>query len=77
MVRDFSYKSLGPFYFLIISLVASEIFLGSWILHVMDNSDRTERIVVGSFFVTVFIAVLVVFCITYWIKRKYDDAESK
>ena len=72
MTHIFRRLFIGPFQFLAISLIVSESLLGSWMYKVKDYPDFTERIVAGSLSVAVLIAVLVVFCVVYWIKRKYD-----
>jgi len=76
MHLNLRHNFIGPFQFLVISLIASEILLGFWMSEVIDNSSFTERIVAGSLFVTILIAVLVVFCVVYWIKRKYDHKKA-
>jgi len=40
-----------------------------------EAENSTERIVAGSLSIAVLIAVLVVFCVIYYIKRKYDEIE--
>ncbi len=66
---------IGPFQFLAISLIVPEILLGIWMFR--DGIDSTERIVAGSLSIAVLIAILVVFCVVYYIKRRYDEVELK
>ena len=69
---------LGPFQFLVISLIASESLLVYWMSKLDDftgsaiSTNYNERIVVGSLFIAVLIATLVVFSVIYSIKRQYD-----
>jgi len=42
-------------------------------MSISETSDFTERIVAGSFFIAVLVAVLVVFCVVYWMKKKRGD----
>ena len=72
MHLNLRHNFIGPFQFLALSLIVSEGLLGSWMYKVKDYPDFTERIVAGSFSVAVLIAVLVVFSVVYWIKKKYD-----
>jgi len=68
---------LGPFQFLILTLITSELLLGMWMLGIMKGEDGYyERIVVGSFSITVLIAVLVIFCVIYNIKKKEGDFKN-
>ncbi len=71
-------SNLKPYYFLIISLIVSEVFLAVWMVYVA-SSPTTERIVVGSLSIAVLIAVLVVYCIIYWINMnsKIEDNKMK
>ena len=64
---------IGPFLFLAVSLTSSEILLLDWMSMSHFSSDDGERIIAGAIFISVIIAVLVIFCIIYWIKRKTDD----
>ena len=73
MTHIFRRIFIGPFQFLAISLIVSETLLGVWMLEEAENS--TERIVAGSLSIAVLIAVLVVFCVIYYVKRKYDEIE--
>lgn len=63
---------IGPFQFLAISLISSEIILWKW-MSLSEITDFTERIIAGTFFIAVLIAVLVVFCIIYLMKKKGGD----
>ena len=65
---------IGPFQFLAVCLVIPEFLLGYWMLHIAENSD--ERIVAGSLSIAVLIAVLVIFCVVYSIKKKCGDCEK-
>jgi len=71
-------SNLKPYIFLIISLAVSELFLGIWMSYVA-SSPTNERIVVGSLSIAVLIAVLVVYCIIYWINMnsKIEDNKMK
>jgi len=71
--RKFRGTFIEPFQFLAISLIVSESLLALWMYEVKDSTDFTEKIVVGSLSIAVLIAVLVVFAVVYWIKRKHDD----
>ena len=72
---------LGPFQFLAISLIASESLLVYWMSKLDDftgsaiSTNYNERIVVGSLFIAVLIAVLVVFSVVYKIKKHHGDCE--
>ena len=70
---------LGPFQFLILALSASEILLGYWMLEIDGSFESAyfERIVVGSLSITVLIAVLVIFCIIYCVKKNKNDFPHK
>ena len=63
---------LGPFKFLALSFITSEILFGAWLI-LIGNNESAERIVIGSLSVAVLIAIVVVFCVVYFIKRKYDE----
>ncbi len=65
---------IGPFQFLAISLITSEYLLGTWMS--TPETSPTEKIVAGSLSVAVLIAVLVIFCIVYSIKKKHGDCEK-
>jgi len=65
---------VGPFRFLIIALVISQVLLVVWMFLIgSSTADSTERIVIGCLAIVVFIAVVVVFCVVYHTKRKYDE----
>ena len=64
---------IGPFQFLAFSLITSEIIFGLWLYEVKDYTDYVERIVAGSFSIGVLIAILVIFCVVYSIKKKRHD----
>jgi len=66
---------IGPFQFLAISLIASESLLAYWMYKLSDSTNFSERIVVGSLSIAVLIAVLVVFCVVYSIKKRHGDCE--
>ena len=66
---------IGPFQFLAFSLISSELLFALWINEVKSNDVFTERIVAGSFSITVLIAVLVIFCVIYSIKKECKDCE--
>jgi len=66
---------IGPFQFLAFSLITSEIIFGLWLYEVKDYTDYAERIVAGSFSIGVLIAILVIFCVVYSIKKKCHDCE--
>ena len=63
-------QAKGPFTLLVVSLIVSELLLGIWMWHL--TTDSTERIVAGSLSIAVFIAYMVVLCVVYWIKTKYN-----
>lgn len=63
---------IGPFQFLALSLISSEYILLNW-MTISENSGFYERIVTGVFVLAVLIAVLVVFCIIYKMKKKRLD----
>jgi len=63
---------IGPFQFLALSLISSEYILWNW-MSISETSDFTERIVAGIFFIAVLIAVLVVFCVVYRMKKRRGD----
>ncbi len=71
--------AVGPFQFLAFSLIASESLLVFWMSKLFNFSATAsdtafyERIVVGSLFIAVLIAVLVVFSVVYKIKKSHDD----
>ena len=77
----FRRRYIGPFQFLIVTLIVSEGFLVFWMyeINAFSNLDSSsiyyERIVVGSLFIAVLIAVLVIFTIIYKIKKNYGDCE--
>ncbi len=62
-------QAKGPFTLLAITLVVSELLLGSWMLY--KATEPFERIVAGSLSVAVLIAFLVVFCVVYQIKTEF------
>ena len=65
---------LGPFQFLITCLVTSQILLWVWLFMLIENKDYSyERIVIGAFSITDLIAILVIFCVIYNIKKKSND----
>ena len=69
---------VGPFKFLILSLVTSQLFFGLWMVLIgNDNDSSDERIVIGSLTIVVLIAIVVVFCVVYFTKRKYDEMAFK
>jgi len=76
MSHDLQHKFIGPFQFLIYSLSISESLLGFWLFRTDIVVGSTERIVAGSLSVAVLIAVLVVFCIIYWIKKTRGDFDK-
>jgi len=63
MHLNLRHNVIGPFQFLALSLIVSEILLGWWMYQVKDSPNFTERIVIGSLSIAVVIAVLVVFCV--------------
>ena len=69
-------SNLRPYYFLIASLAISEAFLIIWMVIVARTID-TERIVVGSLSIAILIAVLVVYCVVYWIKMNSEIEDNK
>ena len=73
VIKPCKHYCIGPFQFLAISLIVSESLLGLWLWKVKDYSDSTERIVAGAFSIAVLVAVIVVSCVVYWVKRKYDS----
>jgi len=70
---------IGPFQFLVFSLIASESLLVFWLFNLFDfttsapDTAHYERIIVGSLFIAVLIAVLVVFSVVYKIEKSHDD----
>ena len=72
---------LGPFQFLVFSLIVSESLLTYWMYRLFDFIDSSnptayyERIVVGSLSIAVLIAILVVFSVVYKIKKSHGDCE--
>ena len=69
---------VGPFKFLILSLVTSQSFFGLWMVLIgNDNESSAERIVIGSLTIVVLIAIVVIFCVVYYTKRKYDEMAFK
>lgn len=62
-------QAKGPFTLLAITLVVSELLLGSWMLY--TATEPYERIVSGSLSVAVLIAFLVVFCVVFKIKTDF------
>ena len=71
-VKELSF--VGPFKFLILSLVTSQLFFGLWMVLIGNDVDSSaERIVIGSLTIVVLIAIVVVFCVVYFTKRKYDE----
>ena len=65
---------VGPFKFLILSLITSQLFFGLWLILIGNNNNSSaERIVIGSLTIVVLIAIVVVFCVVYFTKRKYDE----
>ncbi len=74
-------RAIGPFQFLILSLSVSEGFLVYWMYEINVFSDSPnsiiyyERIIIGSLFIAVLIAVLVVFTVVYRIKKSAGDCE--
>jgi len=71
MDQKLRYYVIGPFQFLLFSLFTSEFLLGYWMLFIAQ--DYYERIVAGSLSITVLIAVLVIFCVIYYIKKNHGD----
>jgi len=76
MHLNLRHNILGPFQFLALSLIVSEILLGWWLYQVKDSADSTERIVIGSLSIAVVMAILVVFCVVYWIKKTHGDFDK-
>ncbi len=76
MHLNLRHNVIGPFQFLALSLIVSEILLGCWMYQVKDSPDFIERIVIGSLSIAVMIAVLVVFCVVYWIKKTRGDFDK-
>lgn len=68
------YYIIGPFQFLLFSLSISEFLLILWMSR--EGIESTERIVAGALSIAVLIAVLVIFCIIYWIKRTHGDFDE-
>ena len=71
-VKEFcKHYVIGPFQFLLYVLVISEILLIFWMIGINPDVETAyfERIVVGSFSITVLIAVLAVFSVVYHIKN--------
>lgn len=71
MPHNLKHNFIGPFQFLAVTLIVSEFLLGYWMLFVAE--DYYERIVAGSLSITVLIAVLVIFCVVYYIKKNHGD----
>ena len=69
----FKHNVIGPYQFLILSLLISETLFGYWMF--FTKTDSTERIVAGAFSISVLITVLVIFCVIYSIKKKHDASE--
>ena len=79
MLGNLQHNLIGPFQFLALSLIASESLLAYWMSKLTDftiPANHYERIVVGSFSITVLIAVLVIFCVIYYIKKKHGDFDK-
>jgi len=75
-IKELSF--VGPFKFLILSLVTSQLFFGLWMVLIgNDNDSSDERIVIGSLTIVVLIAIVVIFCVVYFTKRKYDEMGFK
>jgi len=68
------YYIIGPFQFLLFSLSISEFLLILWMSH--EGIESPERIVVGALSIAVLIAVLVIFCVIYWIKKTRGDFDE-
>jgi len=66
MHLNLRHNVIGPFQFLALSLIVSEILLGWWMYQVKDSLDFIERIVIGSLSIAVVIAVLDSF-------KKFED----
>lgn len=62
---------IGPFQFLIATLIVSESLLIHWML-IIAETESAERIIVGALSITVLIAVLVIFTIIYYIKKSHE-----
>ena len=71
MHLNLRHNFIGPFQFLIFSLLISESLLGLWLMR--TGIESTERIVAGALSIAVLIAVLVIFCVIYWIKKTHGD----
>ena len=72
--------AIGPFQFLALSLIVSEVLLAYWMIKLFDftssnSTDYYERIVVGSLSIAILIAVLVVFFVVYKIKKHRGDCD--
>ena len=65
---------IGPFQFLTISLISSEYIMWNWIS--ISEIIPSERIIAGGLYLAVLIAILVIFCVVYWIKRKYNEIKE-
>jgi len=65
---------IGPFQFLIVCLFTSELLLAIWMI--LIKPDFYERIVIGAFSVTILIAILVIFCVIYSIKKNSGDFDK-
>jgi len=76
MEHKLHYYVIGPFQFLAFSLTVSQILLGSWMLRTDIVIGSTERIVAGALSIAVLIAVLVIFCIVYSIKKNHGDFDT-
>ena len=70
--------NLNSYYFLIFSLSISEGLLLYWMSSVFEKGGP-EKIVVGSLSIAVLIAVLVVYCVIYWINTnsKIEDVKMQ
>ena len=75
MHLNLKHNVIGPFQFLIFSLVLSKSLLVCWMSGI-DPENSMERIIVGAFSITVLIAVLVIFCVIYWIKKTHNDFDN-
>ena len=76
----FRRRYIGPFQFLLVSLITSESLLAFWMYGLVFSTNafdtiNNERIVVGSLSIAVLIAVLVVFSVVYNIKKSHGDCE--
>ena len=69
----FKHNFIGPYQFLILCLLISESSFAYWMYSI--KPEEPERIVIGTFSLSVLIAVLVIFCVIFSIKKKRDASE--